>query len=202
MNRPQKSQISQSSTERQQQELRVQHYRDQLEFPIPSPFEEYTQDDLDATEGFLRYLLTLEGRPASTLAKQLIRDGIELPSPDSLDDSALKDKLHEVIQGLANLHTFLLHTDHLSDRALYEHLWCEALNEPDYEFDDDMGQFQTTIDLVGDCSDSSLHVYHRYYADQIDRDWWLDGNPDYDMPDMEPTPYDRDQYLPKAPFEG
>jgi len=53
----------------------------QLEFPIPAGFDDYTQDDLNATEGFFRYLLTLEGRPTSTLAKQLIRDGIESAMP-------------------------------------------------------------------------------------------------------------------------
>ena len=201
MSRPQRPPISQSATDRQQQELRIQHYRDQLEFPIPSAFAEYTQEDLDATEGFFRYLLTLEGRPTSTLAKQLIRDGIALPPPDSFTDLALTKKLQEVIAGLAKLRTYLLHTDHLSDRELYEHLWSDTLNEADYELDDDMGQFQTTIDLVGDCSDLSLQLYFRFYADEIDREWWLEGNTGYEMPEMEPTPYDRDQHLPKAPFE-
>ncbi|MEQ1843890.1 MAG: hypothetical protein ABL994_26090, partial [Verrucomicrobiales bacterium] len=116
------------SPDRKQQEQRVQQYREKLQLPIPSAISEYTQKDLDAAEGFLRYLLVLEGRPASSLAKQLIRDGIELPSPDSMPDQALSEKLVEVIEGLAELHTFLLHTDHLSDRELYEHLWCESLN--------------------------------------------------------------------------
>jgi len=37
---------------------------------------------------------------------------------------------------------------------------------------------ETTIDLVGDCSDTSMRLYHRYYADEIDRNWWLNGNPE------------------------
>ena len=189
------------SPERQQQELRVERYQSKLQLPLGGAVSDYSQKDLDATEGFLRYLLTLEGRPTSSLAKQLIRDGIELPAPDDLPEAVLSAKLHEVIQGLARLNTFLLHTDHLSDRELYHLLWTETLNEADYELDETMGQFQTTIDLVGDCSDAAMQIYHRYYADELDRSWWMGENPDYEMPDMEPTPYERDCRLPKCPFD-
>ncbi len=191
---------SPSPSDRQEQESRLQHYREQLQFPISSAFSEFSQEDLDATEGFFRYLLTLEGRPATTLAKQLIRDGIALPAPDSLAESEVGEKLWEVIEGLDDLHTYLQHTDHLSDRELYTRLWEDVLNDPEYEFDDGMGEYQTTIDLVGDGSDDSLETYHRFYADEIDRDWWLAENADYDMPDMEPLPFDRDRFLPFGPL--
>lgn len=194
------SPFSSPSPERRQQELRVQRYSEQLQLPIPKRFADYSQRDLDATEGFLRYLLTLEQAPSSTLAKQLIRDGIELPPPDALDDASISKKLEEVILGLANLRTYLTHTDHLSDRQLYEHLWLKDLNDPEYEFDEHMGDFQTTIDFVGDCSDESMKLYHRFYADELDRDWWMSENPDYEMPEMEPAPYDRDSHLPHPPF--
>jgi hypothetical protein len=188
------------SPDRQKQELRVTDYSKQLRLPLSEHVTDYTQRDLDATEGFLRYLLMLESEPSSSLAKQLIRDGIELPEPESLDDNAVSQKLEQVIQGLAKLHTYLMHTDHLSDRELYEHLWWEALNEPEYEFDEGMGQFQTTIDLVGDGSEASMEIYHRYYADELDRDWWRSENPHCEMPDMEPAPYDRDRHLPQPAF--
>ncbi len=194
------SHLTAPSSERQNQELRVTDYSKQLRLPLSEHVADYSQRDLDATEGFLRYLLMLESEPSSSLAKQLIRDGIELPEPESLDDSAVSQKLDEVIQGLVKLHTYLIHTDHLSDRELYEHLWWEALNEPEYEFDDGMGQYQTTIDLVGDGSESSTEIYHRYYADELDRDWWLSENPDGYLPDMEPAPYDRDRHLPRPAF--
>jgi hypothetical protein len=195
-------QTSSFSPERRDQELRVRQYRDRLQFPIAGSFSDYSQEDLDATEGFFRYLLTLEGRPASTLAKQLIRDGVELPAPDGLSEPQLGDKLWEVIEGLEDLRTYLEHTDHLSDRELYTHLWEDLLNEPEYEFDDAMGEFETTIDLVGDGSDEAMELYHRFYADEWDRDEWMEAHPDYDMPDMEPLPFDRDRFLPRGFLEA
>jgi hypothetical protein len=189
-----------SSPERKKQELRVQSFRERLQLPLPDSFSDYSQKDLDATEGFFRYLLALEGRPTSSLAKQLIRNGVELPPPDRLDDLSLSAKLNEIIEGLAKLRNYLVHTDHLSDRELYEQLWNDTLNEPDHELDESMGDYQTTIDLVGDFSPISLQLYHRYYADEIDRGWWLRENPGYDMPEMEPAPYDRDRFLPQNPL--
>ncbi|RFC41640.1 MAG: hypothetical protein DVB23_003370 [Verrucomicrobia bacterium] len=182
---------------RTQQEHRVQDYSERLRLPLADHVDEYTQKDLDATEGFLRYLLMLETEPTSTLARQLIGRGIELPEPDSLDEVAVAEKLEEVIQGLANLRTYLVHTDHLSDRELYEHLWCETLNEAEYEFDEGMGNYQTTIDLVGDGSVESEETYQRFYADELDRIWWQTEYPGHPMPDMEPAPHDRDRHLPK-----
>lgn len=185
---------------RKQQELRVRDYSERLRLPLAQHVDEYTQKDLDATEGFLRYLIMLESEPTSTLARQLIAGGIELPEPDSLDDAAVSRKLDEVIEGLARLRTYLSHTDHLSDRELYERLWTDTLNQDDYEFDEGMGQYQTTIDLVSDGSSASTEIYHRFYADELDRDWWVSENPGETLPDMEIPPYDRDRHLPSPGF--
>ena len=97
-----------STSKRRQQEIRVQEFRDRLQIPIEGTISSYSQRDLDATEGFLRYLITLEGRPTTTLAKQLIRIGVALPAPDQLDHQALSAKLNEIIEGLARLRNFLV----------------------------------------------------------------------------------------------
>ncbi|MBU6300906.1 MAG: hypothetical protein KGS60_05090 [Verrucomicrobia bacterium] len=185
---------------RKEQEDRVRDLSQRLRLPFAEHVAEYTRKDLDATEGFLRYLLMLESEPTSTLARQLLGRGIELPEPDSLDEPGVSRKLDEVIEGLAGLRTYLVHTDHLSDRELYERLWTETLNEDEYEFDEGMGQYQTTIDLIEDGSLESMEIYHRFYANELDRRSWNREHPGHVVPGVEPAPYDRDRHLPKPGF--
>src|SRR5262245_7861986 len=80
-------------------------------------------------EEFLRNIIEYETAPWTTHQQQLQEAGIELPSPEDLDDEQLKAKLWEVIEVLAKLRVFLQCTNHLSDRELYAELWGDLLLE-------------------------------------------------------------------------
>lgn len=154
-------------------------------------------DDEDELDQFLRYLRTIEAEPTSTLSRQLIRAGIELPAPDSFTEESVHPKLWEVLRALADHRTFLCSTDHLSDLELYRYLWEVTLNEPNHELDDSMGDCACQIDLVSSGSDESMWIYHRYYADEAERWEWSEAFPDDPMPDRIDPPFDRDRHLPK-----
>lgn len=54
----------------------------------------------------------------------LVQGGVELPSPQELNDTQLAAKLWEAIRGWAKLRMFLHNTTHLSDRELSTELWA------------------------------------------------------------------------------
>lgn len=68
--------------------------------------------------------------PLTTNRQQLLEVGLELPPEQGLCDRRLQEHLWEVIETLADLGIFLLHTDHLDDRALYALLEGTVLREP------------------------------------------------------------------------
>jgi hypothetical protein len=154
--------------------------------PGPMPDAEY--------ERFLRRVVAFDVGPFTTNLEQLARRGIELPAPDSLDDDTLRAKLQETITALAELSVFVSHTDHLSDRELYVHLWTESLREevPDVE-DDSIWH----LSMLGGCSLEDNRTYLTFYADEEERRSWLEDFPDYEMPAHKSLPYDRDRYLPQ-----
>lgn len=67
--------------------------------------------------------------PVTTNLAQLEGLGIEVPAAADLDDSVLEQRLWEVIRGLARLQIYLIDTEHLDDRALYEQLEGRILRE-------------------------------------------------------------------------
>ena len=66
----------------------------------------------------------------TTNLQQLREVGLDMPPADDLGDRALQERLWEVIETLADLGVFLLHTDHLDDRALYDLLERAVLRDP------------------------------------------------------------------------
>ena len=72
----------------------------------------------------------MEGVEEKPLIEQLEKGGIRVPLPGDLEDGHLHDKLWEVINAMALMGHYLIHTDHLSDRQLYEYLWSDILREP------------------------------------------------------------------------
>lgn len=153
----------------------------------------------DMEEEFLRHVLEYESAEPITLFRLLENAGVQIPLPTDLDDIALSTKLTEIIQKLATLGTYLLHTNHLSDRALYEYLYHDGLREevvllpenPSYAY---------IIDLTGSGSDEDNQIYLKYYADEEHRKQWAFDWPDDPMPDHEDPPYDRDRTLPQSPL--
>lgn len=88
----------------------------------------------------------LELAPVTTNRRQLEELGVPLPSAESLDDAALAEALWRVIEGLAEVYTFLVNTDHLTDRELYSRLVGQILDEPLHEIVEGSGG-QEYIDL-------------------------------------------------------
>lgn len=152
----------------------------------------------DLHEDFLGSVLAYESAPISSQFERLTKDGVELPSPDSLDDAALHAKLWEVINALAAYDVYLVHTDHLSDRGLYEHLWHGSLRE-EYPMMPAGSGWINHIDILGGCSEEDIEIGLRYYDSEESRKHWAEEYPQDVIPPHEDPPYQRDKLLPQPP---
>ena len=133
-----------------------------------------------------------------SLLERLQMRGLQLPAPDELTEVALSARLWEMVDHLAQLRTYLLHTDHLSDRALYTEMFEEHLPEPLFLEGFVFGG-RLLIDMLGAWDDQDCLLYLKHYADDKDRAAWRESFPGESMPVPEPSPYDRDRWLPKPP---
>ena len=70
----------------------------------------------DLEEEFLRHVLEYESAEPISLFKLLENSGLEIPAPNDLTDEELIAKLTEIIDRMASMGAYLLHTNHLSDR--------------------------------------------------------------------------------------
>src|SRR5689334_15207532 len=70
--------------------------------------------DPEIEEAFLEHVLALETHGLVCPFETLIKEGLELPPSENLEDAALTEKLWELIRELANRCLFLHCTDHLS----------------------------------------------------------------------------------------
>ena len=87
----------------------------------------------DLEEEFLRHVLEYETAEPISLFRLLENSGLEMPSPGELTDEIVTMKLTETIERMASLGAYLLHTDHLSDRSLYEYLYSDEADEGEDE---------------------------------------------------------------------
>lgn len=149
-------------------------------------------------EQFLRNIVEFESAPKGTPFGRLVRAGVELPPAAEMDNAALHTKLWEVIHALAKMDIYLYHTDHLSDRELYEHLWTDSLREVGAIMAPGSG-WSHIIDLIGSGSEESIQIALRYYDSEEDRQRWAREWPRYPIPPHEDPPCDRDRLLPKEP---
>lgn len=167
-------------------------------------FVKETKEDSTESSGFdhslQNYLAILKEVPRSTLAKQLIEDGIELPDPASLHLQDVAEKLWEVIEGLGRRQHYLARTNHLDDVELYGKLWSEILNQDAFEISEPMEGFACFHDLVWDGTEKGTRLYLQYYADEEDREWWSRETPDKELPPKLIPPEDRDRRLPQSPW--
>jgi hypothetical protein len=152
----------------------------------------------ETREQFLRQMLEYETAPKGTYFARLIKSGVSLPRPDSLDDGALNTKLWEVIRALAAMDVYLYHTNHMSDRQLYEHLWGDSLREVAMMMPPGSG-WAYHIDTLGSGSEESIEISLRYYDNEESRQRWVREFPKTVLPPHEDPPFDRDKDLPKAP---
>src|SRR5687768_4860636 len=83
----------------------------------------------DMEEEFLRQVLEYESAEPISLFRLLENSGLEIPTPDQLDDEALPIKLREIVERMATLGAYLLHTNHLTNRELYVYLYADGLRE-------------------------------------------------------------------------
>ena len=153
----------------------------------------------DLEEEFLRQVLEYEKAEPITLFQLLGNAGVSVPQPDDLDDGELSQKLWEVIERMASLGAYLLNTNHLSDRELYEYLYNEGLREEATLFPENPG-YAYMIDLTGSGSDEDTQVYLRYYADESYRQQWARDWPDDPMPEHQNPPFRRDDRMPRSPL--
>jgi len=153
----------------------------------------------DMEEEFLRHVLEYETAEPISLMKLIENSGMPVPAPDTLDDDALKIKLKELIERMSQLGAFLLHTNHLSDRALYDFLFREGLREEAVLFPENPS-YAYMIDLTGSGSDDDNQIYLKHYADEEHRRCWAHDWPDDPLPEHEDPPFDRDRFLPQSPL--
>ena len=153
----------------------------------------------DMEEEFLRHVLDFETAEPISLLKLLENAGLLVQPPDELDKNAIRPKLKELIERMASLGTYLLHTNHFSDRQLYEYLYSEGLREEVVLFPENPS-YAYMIDLTGSGSEEDNQTYLRYYADEDHRRQWAHDWPDDSIPEHEDPPYDRDRFLPKSPL--
>jgi hypothetical protein len=152
----------------------------------------------DMEEEFLRHVLEYETAEQISLLRLLENSGLQVPPPESLDDDTLKIKLKEIIDRMASVGSYVLHTTHLSDRDLYDYLYHEALREETVLFPENPS-YAYMIDLTGSGSEEDNQTYLKYYADEEYRRQWAHDWPNEPMPEHEEPPFDRDRFLPQSP---
>jgi hypothetical protein len=153
---------------------------------------------LDVQEAFWRRVVECAESPLTTHAKVLEKSGFVLTPPDQLSDEELTRKLWQLIVRLAEMNCYLSHTDHLSDRELYEQLVEETLQE---EVEEALLRPQPGAcyhyDLIGSGSEEDIQIMLRFYSTKEEREQWHLDFPDDLIPPMSMAPYNRDRLLPK-----
>lgn len=153
----------------------------------------------DLEEQFLKQVLEYEKAEPITLLHLLENSGFVVPCPEDLDETELTIRLGEVIQQMASLGAYLMKTNHLSDRELYEYLYQKGLREEAILFPENPS-YAYMIDLTGSGSDEDIQTFLKYYADETYRERWARDWPDDPMPEHEDPPFDRDARLPQSPL--
>ena len=180
------------------QEQRIAKLRQELEKLGGSPVSLESMPP-DMEEEFLRQVLEYESAEPISLFRLLENSGLEIPAPDELDDTTLANKLKEIVERMASMGAYLLHTDHLTDRELYHYLYSDGLREEAVLFPENPS-YAYMIDLTGSGSETDNQTYLKFYADEEHRQQWSRDWPDDSIPDHEDPPHDRDRFLPQSPF--
>ncbi|MEL7499613.1 MAG: hypothetical protein AAFN77_18565 [Planctomycetota bacterium] len=134
---------------------------------------------------FLSSLLAWEKAPVLPIA-QWFTPELVLPNPRELNDSELKQQLHQVIGRLFEKNIVLVHTDHLSDRQLYGLIIRDILpaEEKKVVLSGKYLKWQC-LDVVED-EESWL----RFYATEEERQYWA-FETELRLPPKEAIPFPR-----------
>jgi hypothetical protein len=180
------------------QEKRIAKLREELE-RLGGSTTSFESMPAEMEEEFLRHVLEYETAQPISLYTMLENSGLSIPSPNEIGDQHMAGKLKEVIESMASFGAYLLHTNHLSDRQLYEYLYTDGLREEAVLFPENPS-YAYMIDLTGSGSEEDNQLYLKYYADEKHRKQWAQDWPDDPMPDQAATPFDRDKHLPQSPL--
>jgi len=150
----------------------------------------------EIAEQFWQNVVEFERAPLVSPHQKLEEAGIAMPPAEELSDEELRARLWQIIEFLAQHRTFVYWTNHLSDRELYEWLREEGLTEEMAEIPG--MNYHTSPIGSGNEEDTSLHF--RFYADERDRESWMNQFPDYEMPERIEPPFQRDHLLPQADY--
>ena len=181
-----------------ERETRIRELKHQLAELSEGKLVAWESDALSSEqrENFFRDVLAFEIGPFTTDFERLVKRGVDLPSPEALEDAGLTAKLWEVIRGLAQMNVFISQTDHLNDRELYALLWHRVLRSEIPALPRDPHS-AWHVNLLSDGAEEHTALYLKFYADEDERASWLSDFPEYVMPPHEDPPYDRDRHLPK-----
>lgn len=116
--------------------------------------------------GFLALRYDLEEAPITTNLRQLEEIGVEVPDHRVLEEAEIEETIESIIEGLARLGVFLLHTDHLDDRDLLALLGRRILREPVRDVPPGVGS-REWIDLAAGEDRSAFLAVH---ADDAERE--------------------------------
>jgi len=137
--------------------------RDELE-----PYRDDSIDDpsmrrmtLRIENEYLASILAWERAPALPI-RDWFNPPLEIPSPDSLDESAIREQLHATIAKLHSQKIVLSCTDHLSDRQLYRVIYLDILPCCEKKVASMDG------DLEWRCVEDN-ETWLTYYADPVER---------------------------------
>lgn len=185
-------------TDEKDQDERITRLRQELEKLGGDTFT-FESMPVEMEEEFLRQVLEYETAEPISLFRLLENSGLEIPAPDQIDDEALTSKLKELIERMASVGAYLMHTDHLTDRELYTYLYFDGLREEAVLFPENPS-YAYLIDLTGSGSEADNQTYLKYYADKDHREQWSRDWPEDSIPEHEDPPFDRDRNLPQSPF--
>lgn len=185
-------------TEEPDQEKRIAKLREEIE-KLGGSTTNFEAMPADMEEEFLRHVLEYETAQPISLYTMLENCGLVMPAPDEITDEDLPEKLKEIVETMASLGSYLLHTNHLSDRQLYIYLYDEGLREEAVLFPENPS-YAYMLDLTGSGSEEDNQCYMKYYAGEEYRKQWATDWPEDTIPDHEDPPFDRDRYFPQSPL--
>lgn len=134
--------------------------------------------------------------PAEHLAEQKI----PLLPPAELTEETLTPILWELLHNLSLQGFYILHSNHLGDRELYQELWDRGLRDPAYlpGRNPRGGWFH---DFLGSWDEEDMQLWLRYYATDDERAKHAREWPDTTLPPRERPCANRDWRIPKGPFQ-